>query len=92
MLPLEHVLLALKLVLNCTFLPSAYFVGCDTKSNVKFTVVYIAGIVLRTLTTTLCSVLFMRAQGRSLSQVLGKAAFLLKNCGVLVYRHYTFYN
>ena len=50
----------------------------------KLTVVYIFGIVARTLTTTLCSVLFMRTYGKNLSQVLGKAAFLLNSCGVLV--------
>lgn len=86
MLLLEHVLLALGLVLTCVsiFCHLPFLMDMIRKSNVKFTVVYVFGMVSRTPTTTLCSVLFNETHRRNLSQVLGKAAFLLNSCGVFV--------
>ena len=84
-LPLEHVLLAQALVLIVfPFLPSAYFEGHDEKMQWEIYCCIVCSDISRIHTTTLCSVLFRRAHGRNLSQVLGKAAFLLNSCGMFV--------
>lgn len=84
-LPLEHVLLAQALVLIVfPFLPSAYFDGHDEKMQWEIYCCILCCDISRIYITTLCSVLFKRAHGRTLSQVLGKAAFLLNSCGMFV--------
>ena len=84
-LPLEHVLLAQALVLIVfPFLPSVYFDGHDEKMQWEIYCCILCCDISRIHTTTLCSVLFRRAHGKNLSQVLGKAAFLLNSCGMFV--------
>lgn len=84
----------LGLVLNCVsiFCHLPILMDMIRKSNVKFTVANIVGIASRTPTARLSSVLFMRAHGRNLSQVSGKAAFQLSICGVFVDGHDKSYN